>query len=191
MTGRRPRIVLTGGPGAGKTAVLEIVRRVFGSRLGLVPETASILFTGGFPRGPSTLARCAAQRAIFHVQMELEAVADEAPERAALVCDRGTLDSLAYWPRDHASFWSDVRSTRDEQLARYDAVVHLAPPSRNNGYERNAIRIESAEEAALIDASIAEAWAGHPRLHAVPSTSRFLDKVERVLAILREEIPDV
>ena len=40
-------MVLTGGPGAGKTAVLEVVRRTFCEHVTVLPEAASILFMGG------------------------------------------------------------------------------------------------------------------------------------------------
>ena len=48
------RIVLTGGPGAGKTAVLELVRQHFCEHVHVLSEAASVVFGGGFPRGPDT-----------------------------------------------------------------------------------------------------------------------------------------
>lgn len=65
-------VVLTGGPGAGKTAVLEVVRRAFCKHIVVLPETATILFGGGFPRHDNDAGRRAAQDAIFHVQRALE-----------------------------------------------------------------------------------------------------------------------
>src|SRR5262245_64907181 len=56
------RIVLTGGPGAGKTAVLELVRQAFCRHVVVLSEAAGILFGGGFPRGPSEGERAVAQR---------------------------------------------------------------------------------------------------------------------------------
>jgi predicted ATPase len=91
------RVVLTGGPGAGKTAVLELIRQYFCSHVKVLPEAAGIVFGGGFPRGPSDTARRAAQRAIFYVQHELEEAAD-AESAAIVLCDRGTVDGCAYWP---------------------------------------------------------------------------------------------
>ncbi|MGH7283376.1 MAG: AAA family ATPase, partial [Polyangiaceae bacterium] len=69
------KIVLTGGPGAGKTAILELARRHFGAKVEVLHEAASLIFSGGFPRRESVEARSAAQRAIYHVQVELENVA--------------------------------------------------------------------------------------------------------------------
>ena len=66
------RVVITGGPGAGKTASLEVARRTLCEHVGFARESASIVFGGGFPREHREAAACAAQRAIFHVQRELE-----------------------------------------------------------------------------------------------------------------------
>ncbi len=69
-TERHPakRIVLTGGPGAGKTAVLELVRHSLCEHVRIVPEAASIVFGGGFPRDSALETRRAGQRAIFYLQ---------------------------------------------------------------------------------------------------------------------------
>jgi predicted ATPase len=184
------RIVLTGGPGAGKTAILEIVRKAFCEHVAIVPESASILFRGGFPRERSDDAECAAQRAIFHVQIELERLyASKASQGVELVlCDRGTVDSLAYWPRSADEFWKDLGTTAREQLARYDVVIHLEPPTDGHGYHRDAVRIESAKESAAIDARIVAAWSAHPRRYSVPSTHRFLEKVKIVMGIVEKEL---
>ena len=137
------RVVLTGGPGAGKTAVLDLIRQSLCEHVKVLPESASIVFGGGFPREASDGLRRAAQRAIFYVQRELEtAAATENP--AIVLCDRGTIDGAAYWPGPD-TLWSSVGTTRLEQLARYDAVIHLRTPSSAGGYDqRNPLRTESA-----------------------------------------------
>lgn len=93
----RRRVVLTGGPGAGKTAVLELVRQSFCEHVKVLPEAAGVVFGGGFPREDDAECKRAAQRAIFHVQRELENAGDS-HNPTIVLCDRGTLDGLAYWP---------------------------------------------------------------------------------------------
>jgi predicted ATPase len=184
----RRRIVLTGGPGAGKTAVLELVRRTVCEHVVVLPEAAGMVFGGGFPRGGDPRVRAAAQRAIFSVQTELEAVADVG-NPAVVLCDRGTVDGFAYWPGPD-DYWSAVGTTLAAQLARYHAVIHLRTPSAEDGYDRsNPLRIEAAADAVRIDERIAVAWALHPRRFLVDATPDFIVKAERALAILREEIP--
>jgi predicted ATPase len=183
------RIVLTGGPGAGKTAVLELVRQYFCRHVDVLPESASVLFGGGFRRGNTAVGRAAAQRAIFHVQRELEVVAQAESPAAATVCDRGTIDGFAYWPGPE-DFWAAMGTTRDEELRRYVAVIHLRTPSVTSGYNHsNPVRLESAEEAALVDQRIAAAWDGHPRRSFVESSPDFLIKAHQTLELLRGLMP--
>ena len=185
----RRRIVLTGGPGAGKTAVLELIRQSFCSHVKVLSEAAGIVFGGGFPREKDAGTRRAAQRAIFFVQRELEAAA-ESDNPAIVLCDRGTIDGAAYWPGPD-DLWSSVGTTIVDQLRRYDAVLHLRTPPLDQGYNHlNPLRIESAAEAAAIDDRIAAAWAAHPKLFAIGAAPDFLSKAARALEVLRSEMPE-
>ncbi len=182
------RIVLTGGPGAGKTAALEMMRKTLCKHVVIVPESAGVVFGGGFPRSPDLEARRAAQRAVFYVQRELEAAIMVNHDAIAL-CDRGTIDGAAYWPGPN-DLWSAVGTTREAQLARYHAVIHLRTPTLEHGYNhQNPLRTESALEAEAIDRRIAEAWASHPRRFEVPSNHDFLAKVARVVELVSAELP--
>ena len=49
-TRARCRIAMTGGPGGGKTTAADLFRRELGEQVVIVPESATILFGGGFPR---------------------------------------------------------------------------------------------------------------------------------------------
>ena len=182
-------IVVTGGPGAGKTALLEVAQNTFCRHVAVLPEAASLLWKGGFPRHDTTSARCAAQRAIVRVQIELQRIAIEEGQYGLIICDRGTLDGLAFWPREPAEYFDELGITRELELARYASVIHMQPPARSGGYTTTAVRPENAEQAAAIDARIAHAWAGHPRTFVIPSNSSFVSKVERGIALIRAEIP--
>lgn len=183
------RVVLTGGPGAGKTAVLELIRRSLCEHVTVLPESAGIVFGGGFPRLPDDPARRAAQRAIFHVQRELEA-AVESSNPAVVLCDRGTVDGAAYWPGP-GTLWSSVGTSRPEQLARYDTVIHLRTPSADHGYDRsNPLRTESSAEAVRVDERIAVEWAGHPRRFTVEANADFVVKATQALDLVRAELPE-
>ncbi len=182
-------VVLTGGPGAGKTAILELIRLFFCEHVRTLPEAAGIVFGGRFPRSERPDLRQAAQRAIYHVQRELESTVNgENP--AVVLCDRGTVDSAAYWVGS-GNLFDAVGTTREAELARYDAVIHLRTPTWPGAYNRdNPLRIESNEEAAQIDARIFAAWSGHPRRFTVEPTEDFLSKASHTLALLRREVPE-
>lgn len=182
------RIVLTGGPGAGKTAVLEVIRKALCHHVRVLPESAGILFGGGFPRSRAPELRRPAQRAIFYVQRELEEMV-KSQDYAIVLCDRGTIDGLAYWPGP-GDMLQMLGTSLDEQLARYHAVIHLRTPGAAAGYNfDNPLRVESAAEAAEIDERIAAAWQRHPRRLEVPATTDFIAKARRAVELVERELP--
>jgi len=185
---RKERIVITGGPGAGKTAVLELARRELCQHVDVLPEAASIVFGGGFPRRRDEVGRRATQRAIHFVQRELEVMALANPEACAALCDRGTIDALAYWPGTWAEFFDDVGSSLEAELQHYAAVIHLRVPDLT-GYRSSAIRLESHREAQEIDGRLLEVWKGHPRRTVIEGSADFLQKAGRALAAIRAELP--
>ena len=183
-------VVITGGPGAGKTAVLEVARRYLCEHIAVLPEAAGIVFGGGFWRRESLAARKASQRAIFHVQREMESLIVGEQRVALALCDRGTLDGLAYWPESEESFWNDVQTSRQRELQRYRAVIHLTAPASDQGYNHtNPLRIESAAQAADVDRCILAAWSGHPQRFVVESTPDFFDKAKRAVELIRAQLP--
>ncbi len=185
-----PRVVvLTGGPGAGKTAVLEVLQQQVCRHVAILPEVASILWKGGFPRTSTISGRRAAQRAITRVQIELQRMAIEEPATGLVVCDRGTIDGLAYWPGDPAEYYQDLGTTEAIELARYATVIHMTSASRDDGYFATTTRVESVDQAQELDRRILAAWANHPHRVIVPSNRTFLLKLDQALALVRAEIP--
>jgi predicted ATPase len=183
------RVVLTGGPGAGKTAVLELIRLFFCEHVKTLPEAAGIVFGGRFPRSDSPPLRQPAQRAIYHIQRELESVADT-EDAAVVLCDRGTVDCAAYWIGE-GDLFSSVGTTHAAEMARYDAVIHLRTPTSPDAYNRdNPLRIESIEEAGAVDVRLAAQWSEHPRRFVIEPTEDFLHKAAKALALLRDEVPE-
>lgn len=180
------RIVVTGGPGAGKTTAIDLFRRELGPRLVVVPEAATMLLGGGFPRVPETSARRAAQQAIFHVQRNLEDVQRARYPDRVLLCDRGTIDGAAYWPGAPEEFFAALGTTLAQELARYDEVIFFETAavgglSIENG---NRVRTESMEEAIAVDRRLREVWSTHPRFTFVAHDRSFLAKINDGLAKL-------
>lgn len=184
-------VVLTGGPGAGKTAVLEFVRKILCEHIVILPEAASILFNGGFWRLETTTARQAVQRAIYYVQREMEMLVKDEKKWALGLCDRGALDGLAYWPGSETDFFSALDTTMEKEYQKYKVVIQLQSPSIEMGYNhRNPIRVESAEMAQKIDQKIHDIWKNHPNYHEIPSTSDFSEKVFQAAKLIRTYIPE-
>jgi len=184
---KRRRIVLTGGPGGGKTTAADLLRRELGRRVIVVPEAATILFAGGFPRSPQIDANRAAQSAIFHVQRSLEDVQSSLYPDRVLLCDRGTVDGAAYWPDGHDTFFRLQGTTLEAELSRYDAVVFfetaaVAGLSIEGG---NPVRCETLAQAVELDQRLRALWSKHPRFTLVPHSRSFLQKIVGALSLLQ------
>lgn len=184
------RIVLTGGPGGGKTTAADLFRREIGDRVVLVPEAATILFQGGFPRSREPRAQRFAQTAIFHVQRDLEEVQASLYPGRALLCDRGTIDGAAYWPGEPHDYFSAVGSTFDKELRRYDAVIFFESAAVGGASIEggNPMRTESVEEAVALDGRLRELWSRHPRFVVVPHNPSFFKKITFGLAALESMV---
>lgn len=180
------RIVVTGGPGGGKTTAVDLFRREIGNHVVVVPEAATILFQGGFPRSRESRPLRIAQTAIFHVQRHLEDVQAALFPGRTLLCDRGTVDGAAYWPGEVHHYFNSVGTTLDAEIARYDAVIFFETAacggvSIEGG---NPIRLESVSEAVQLDARLKELWSRHPRFIFVPHNPSFFKKISFGLAAL-------
>jgi predicted ATPase len=145
------RIVITGGPGAGKTALLEIARRSLCAHVEALPDAARVVLGGGFPRGRDVTSTRALERAVYHVQSQLEAVALANDSASAILCDRGTLDVLAYWPGHPEDFFAELGTSAYAEMQRYETVLHLR------------LGASAPREAQDIDLRLVEVWARHPR----------------------------
>ncbi len=133
------RIVITGGPCAGKTtamAKLSLRLQNMGFDVFVVPEVATLTITGGAkPGNYSKKQHRDWEVSVLKIQMALEDNFADIAEKcslpegrhAVLLMDRGTMDVLAYVGKDQfddvlEEFNWTVPQLRDQ---RYEAVVHL------------------------------------------------------------------
>lgn len=181
------RIVLTGGPGGGKTTAADLMRREVGDRIVIVPEAATMLFSGGFPRDSEVHARRSVQTAIYHVQRNLEDIHSALYSDRILLCDRGTLDSAVYWPEDgNGDFYDSLSTSFEDELARYDAVIFFETAAVGNlSIEGgNPTRTESIEEAVELDRQLQRIWEKHPNYNFIGHESSFMKKLQNAVTEL-------
>lgn len=181
------RIVLTGGPGGGKTTAADLMRREVGDQIVIVPEAATMLFSGGFPRVQDPRTQRSAQTAIYHVQQNLEDIHSVLYPDRVLLCDRGTLDSTVYWPSENnGSFFEVLETSLEKELARYDAVIFFetAAVGHLSIEGGNPTRIESIDEAIAIDRRLQEVWKQHPHFNFIPHEPSFLKKLQVAIETL-------
>ncbi|AFY02029.1 ATP/GTP-binding protein [Bdellovibrio bacteriovorus] len=180
------KVAITGGPSGGKTTLIEALKKELGQRCAIVPEAASILYRGGFPRykDPQTVVH--AQKAIYATQFELEAMISYVSQKSLIVCDRGSLDSAAYWPTSLGSdFFTSMNTTKEKELARYDWVIHLDTAAADDYDGSNPIRTETYQEAWDLNDRIKNAWDGHPRRVVITHNADFLSKMTTSLAVIK------
>ncbi len=186
-TSRLPtKIVITGGPSGGKTTLIHALQKEMGGSVSVVPEAASILYHGGFPRIKSPAGLFHAQRAIYSIQKELENLIEkEHPKSQLLICDRGSLDSIAYWPQSASHFFKNIKTSRKKELARYQWVIHLDTASRSYYDTSNPIRTETFNEATKLNEKIKKAWSGHPHRLVVSQNKDFVSKMTLSLEVIQ------
>ena len=190
-------IALTGGPCAGKTTLLERLRRmtsIAGCTPLFVPEAATILVGRGLVIGQNVVQF---QTETMRLQLELEARAlqkAEALERpCVIICDRGTLDGAGYCSREEFdAIAARFGQSRKSLAERYDLVVHLvsaaveAPDAYTTG--NNEARGETLEEAVAQEQRTLDAWEEHPQRVVVRSPGTFADKLAEAIRIIERAI---
>ena len=193
------RIVLTGGPCAGKTTALVRIVEYFsnyGYKVFTIPEVPTLYSQGGWNYlTPNRQLYYEGERAILETQLALEdmfsRLAEVCTKPTLIVCDRGTLDISAYmtpemWEEITAKAGTDSNRLRE----RYDAVLHLV--SAADGAEKyyttatNATRYEQMNEEGLriareLDKKVVKAWSKHPHLRVINNNDDFNAKLNRVI----------
>jgi predicted ATPase len=190
---RRAVIVLTGGPGGGKSSLIEDLRRdpEWAGRFVALPEAVQYArFANLSPQDKLF------QRAVVHLQMGLEDGLNRAlgcADPRPILCHRGTLDPLAFWRQRgwaEDEFFAFVGMSRAEHYRRYAAVIHLVTAAAGvpREYTRwpQAHRPEEPDEAIQLDHWLEEAWGGHPRYYRLDNEGRdWPAKAEAAKSILQ------
>ena len=187
------KIVLTGGPCAGKTTALSWIQNnlpKYGYTVLFVPETATELIGGGV--APWTCASVFEfQKSVMKLQIEKEQIFEDAArametEKALIVCDRGTIDGKAYMTDlEFLQLCRTLETNEVELRDDYAAGFHLVTAAKGaaEAYTtaNNAARKETPEEAAALDDRLIAAWTGHPHLRVIDNSTDFEDKLKRLL----------
>ena len=188
------KIVITGGPCAGKSTAMSWVQNAFaqmGYTVLFVPETATELIMGGV--APWTCETNGEfQKCLLQLQLDKEKVFEQAAKtmdvpKILIVCDRGALDNRAYMDNLEFAQALEYLGTNEIELRdNYDAVFHLVTAAKGAvefyTTANNTARTETVDEAAALDDKLISAWTGHPHLRVIDNSSNFEDKMKRLIA---------
>jgi hypothetical protein len=182
------KIALTGGPGGGKSTAAQLFKLEYKDIISVVPEAATLLFKGGFPRVESDYVVEAIQKSIYHVQINLENAYAHIFPQNTLLCDRGTIDGAGYWPHGPDDFFQQMETSLDKELERYDAVIFFETAAAG-GFAidiGNPVRNEDQKKAIEIDLKLKSLWSKHPRFIYVKNESSFLQKILSGIKVMDE-----
>lgn len=206
------RIVLTGGPSAGKSQSLSRIFKVLTEKRGynvlIVPETATELILNGIVPGKNipflTFQEIVLDKQIAKDNLYEKIATYYDPDKTIILYDRGIMDQLAYCSRKELEKLLMERGmTFADVMNKYDGVIHMVTAAdgavefyewNGSGKEcANAARSESPEEAIIADRKTMNAWVGHPHLRVIDNSTDFSEKVNRVVqeifSILGEPAP--
>ncbi len=187
------KIVITGGPCAGKTTGMEWLKKTLpekGYAVLFCPETATELISGGV--APWTCntnvdyQRCQLSLQYAKEQVFMEAAKHMPQEKIVIFFDRGFLDNKVYMTdEEFTMLLGEMGFTEERTRNWYDAVFHLESAAKGGEKHytlaNNGARIETVEQASALDAKLIKSWAGHPYHKVIVHTEEFDEKMNSLL----------
>lgn len=196
------KIVLTGGPCAGKTTTKKRIEEFY-TKLGYavftLPEAATLFIKSGadfLTKDRNLYFEIHKNMMQFLLQMEdsFFRIAKATGKPAIIINDRGAMDISAYMePMDWHRLLLETGHSEDELMERYKAVFHLCTSAKGapNSYtlSNNSARMEETlAEAICVDDNLIKAWRFHPNLHLIASEEFVKDKIDNVLFGIAKEL---
>lgn len=196
------KIVLTGGPCAGKTEVIEKITKLLeenGYYVIIIPETASELISSKYQPQGNKKHILSFQEIILKAQttkesltnLHCQSLIDTSHEAIKnkkgiiVLCDRGIIDNRAYLSHDdYHALLKKFNYNELEILDTYDLVIDLisTATARPELYALNGVRYETIEEAAKKDQITSAAWLLHKNLKVILPTDTIEEKANLVFS---------
>ncbi len=183
------KIVITGGPYAGKTTALTKIKNYFSTRgyiVLLVSDTTNELLYDGV-----TQHNCGSDYNYRLLQIKLQKAKEKVIEDAAkvmnsdkvlIVCDRGVIDSKAYIDDiEFKNILKELKTNEIKERDSYDAVFHLVSAAKGKEAYIIAKNNMSVKEAEKIDDKLISAWTGHPHFRIIDNSTYLDGKIDRLI----------
>ena len=199
------KIVLTGGPCAGKSTIFEELEKDLVSKgyyVITVPETATELIKSKIlPKPADREHTLMFQDIVLQQQYTKEKVAEIFARRMAknnkvvILYDRAVIDNRAYLDskEDFDFILKNHNLDEFEILNNYDLVIDLVSTAtcQPENYKLNGVRYETVEEAAELDKRTSTAWIHHPNLKVIKPTDDIEDKKKIVIKVVDNFFDDL
>ena len=194
---RIKKIVLTGGPCAGKTRIIGDLGNYLSEKgyyVITLAETATQLIK-------SNMLPCMDEKHVLVFQdiiLKMQLMKEEMAVRYAkeilpdedvvILCDRAIMDNRAYLGTEEAfQYLLNINNLAEEEIINsYDFVIDLisTATAKKDVYQLDVVRSESVDDAMLLDKKTTLAWINHPQMIIVKPT----EKIEEKSAIVVDEV---
>lgn len=198
------KIIFTGGPCAGKTTMIELVKEYLKEKdciVLVVPEAATEIFGIGI-RYEMLKSVDNFQQMIFDYQRTKENTINnilklnkDSNKKFIIIYDRGVLDNKAYFD-DYKGFNNLLNNKYSEIdfLDNYDLVFDLITladcnPEKYN-LSSNEARTESPEVAIKLDRKTSNAWAGHRNINVINTSLTIEEEFDLIKTKLDQLLDD-
>lgn len=188
------KVVVTGGPCAGKTESLSYIKNYFskkGWKVLIVPETATEFLLNGISDVDGSLTTYDFQMLVTKKQLYKEELYSDAVnlmknKKILIIYDRGLLDGKSYVPEDVFArvLTKGIQMSEREVLNRYDGVIHMvtaAIGAKKHYNNNNPARKENVENAIVQDKKTYDSWKAHPYMFYIDNSTGIAQKIEKVI----------
>lgn len=195
------KIVLTGGPCAGKTSTIPRIEEHLiekGYHVLILNECATETIKQGIrPFGDNAATVYDFENEILKLQLFKEKRLKESvnyyPDdtKVVILYDRGSVDVYAYLGKEQYDRILKENNLKHEDLVNeYDLVIHMITVAADmeNRYSNsnNKTRFEDSEGAINVDNNIKEAWSDCNNLKVVPVCEYLEDKIQMTINYVDE-----
>ena len=195
------KIALTGGPCAGKTTILEELKKYIKENtdynLIVIPETATELSLNVVRpqdvKNALDFQDTVLKRQVFKENEVYDVLKYNKKDNNVIICDRGIIDNKAYLSsQDEFDYLLNKYNKKElEILEDYDLVIYLESVSHHDNISygfNNKARYENKKEAAILDDNTFISWLGHRNLRIVKARENKQDKIDEVIDIIKDEL---
>ena len=200
------KIVLTGGPCAGKTTTITKLEEHLNERgyhVLTLNECATEMIKARIrPFGDNKATVYDFENEILNLQLYkekryldfLDKYSDDT--KIVILCDRGAVDIKAYLGEvDYNRMLEENHLNNDDLLNQYDLVIHMitVAAETENKYSNasNKARFEEAKEAIDLDKRTNEAWSKHKNLKVAPVCNLLEEKINIVIDYVDELLDSI